>query len=136
MKYLLILISIVAFNASASSLPSLGSTGTGSEVRTAAGATCKTGTQRTIVDVGMTHKSLTDTAVPQGIANPYYGVNMMPQDTGMVYARIVIPIGAKESRINCKRMYNLEIQRMQTENALLRKQLEQLRNSAVVVTVE
>lgn len=135
MKYLILLLALVAYNASAQ-LPSLGSTGTGSEVTTASGASCRTGTQRTTVDVGITSRSY-DNMGAQPI-NPHtsmYNINT-PQDTGMVYARIVIPIGAKKSQLDCSRMYDLELNRMKSENELLRQQLANLRNSAVVVTVE
>jgi hypothetical protein len=136
MKYLLILLSAIAFTASANNLPSLGSTGTGSEVTTASGASCRTGTQRTTVDMGITSKRYDDNSM--GNINPQAGLYNFntPQDTGMVYARIVIPIGAKKSQLDCSRMYNLELNRMKSENELLRQQLANLRNSAVIVTVE
>lgn len=137
MKYILILLVVFTFTTSANSLPSLGSTGTGSEVTTASGASCRSGTQRTIVDVGITSRSYNDTSPAINIRDPYYGNNFnMPQDKGMVYARIVVPLGAKKAQLDCKRMYNLELNRMKSENELLRQQLENLRNSAVIVTVD
>ena len=96
MKYLLILLSTIAFTASANNLPSLGSTGTGSEVTTASGASCRTGTQRTTVDMGITSKQYSND--PMANINPHAGLYSYnaPQDTGMVYARIVIPYWSKE----------------------------------------
>jgi hypothetical protein len=144
MKYLsilmpLILVSVASFDASANSLPSLGSTGSGSEVTTASGASCRSGTQRTILDFGVTAKSYNNNDNTSVIINdPYanrYSSNI-PQDKGMVYARIVVPLGAKSSQINCKRMYNLELSRMKTENELLRRQVEQMRNAAVTVSID
>lgn len=135
MKYLILLLSVLSFNIFAD-IPSLGSTGSGSEVRTAAGASCKEGTQRTIVDAGVMSRSYTDDNDVTQIQNPYYNSFNQPQSKGTVYLRITIPLGAKKNRIDCRRMYNLELTRMQSENEILRKQIEELKNSAVILTVQ
>ena len=134
MRYLLATIALILSTSAFASIPSLGSTGSGSEVRTAAGSTCKSGTQRTTFDAGVVSRNFN--SMQQDNLNPFGFVSQMPQETGMVYARVTIPLGAKKDRLDCTRMYNLELERMQDENALLRQQLESLRNSAVVVSVE
>ncbi len=134
MKYIVAVFALILSTSAFASLPSLGSTGSGSEVRTAAGSTCKSGTQRTTIDAGVVSRDFN--SMQQDSLNPFGFVNQMPQETGMVYARVTIPLGAKKNRLDCNRMYNLELERMQDENTLLRQQLEALRNSAVVVSVE
>lgn len=50
-----------------------------------------------------------------------------PRDVG-VYARIVIPLGAKaKSRIDCNELYQLELTKKRLEVMKLEKELEQLR---------
>ena len=50
-----------------------------------------------------------------------------PRDVG-VYARIVIPLGAKpKERIDCNRLFELELRKKQLEVMKLERELEQLR---------
>jgi hypothetical protein len=76
-----------------------------------------------------------------GILNengPYdsYGLNGLPpgydnndfvRDVG-VYGRITIPIGAPKERINCNRLYVLELERRELELQKLRQEIANLRN--------
>ena len=116
------------------SLPALGQTGSASEVRTASGASCTTGTQRTIVDAGVVSRSFD--GIQQNINPVFGGFGGIPQESGLAYVRVTVPLGAKKGRLDCTRMYNLELDRMKNENALLKAQIEQLRNAAVVVNVD
>ena len=135
MKYVIaIMLSCFTMVASAQ-MPGVGNTGSGSEVTTASGASCRSGTQRTIVDFGVMSKSYNDSPMQQQ-HNPYYGGMQQAQDKGMVYARVTIPLGAKKGRVNCNRMYNLEIDRMKNENEILRRQIEQMQNAAIVISVD
>lgn len=61
--------------------------------------------------------------------NPYdlNSMNDSSIDTG-VYARIVIPLGARpKSRINCDNLYQLELRKKQLEVMRLEQELKQLR---------
>lgn len=135
MKYLIAVMLTCFTLTTYAQMPGVGSTGSGSEVTTASGASCRSGTQRTIVDFGVMSKSYNETSMQQQ-HNPYYGGMQQAQDKGMVYARVTIPIGAKKGRVDCNRMYNLEINRMKNENELLRRQLEQMQNAAIVISVD
>lgn len=57
----------------------------------------------------------------------YFNDNTRGGDVG-VYARIVIPLGAKaKQRINCNELYELELRRKRLEVMKLERELEQLR---------
>jgi hypothetical protein len=56
-----------------------------------------------------------------------FGLQDSPRDVG-VYARIVIPLGAKpKERIDCNRLFELELRKKQLEVMKLERELEQLR---------
>ena len=56
-----------------------------------------------------------------------FGINDSPRDVG-VYARIVIPLGDKpKNRIDCNRLFELELRRKELEVMKLERELEQLR---------
>jgi len=138
MKYLVAaLLSCLTMIASAQ-MPGVGNTGSGSEVTTASGASCRSGTQRTMVDFGVLSKSYNKSSPIQDQQqfNPYHGGLHGDQEKGMVYARVTIPLGAKKGRIDCNHMYNLEIERMKNENELLRRQLKKMQDAAIVVSVD
>jgi hypothetical protein len=44
--------------------------------------------------------------------------------TGMLYGRVTIPLGKKPKRIDCSRVYELEIERLQAEVAMLKMAAE------------
>jgi len=137
MKYLIAIMLTCFTLTTYASMPGVGSTGQGSEVTTASGASCRSGSIGTTVDFGIMSKSYQDNPMAnQTINNPYYGGMNQAQDTGMAYARVTIPLGAKKSRINCNRMYDLEIGRMKNENEILRRQIEQMKASAIVISID
>ena len=43
------------------------------------------------------------------------------------YARLVIPLGQQPDRLDCKRLYNLEVDRLTSEVQALREQLKYAR---------
>lgn len=45
-------------------------------------------------------------------------------DAGSVYGRVVIPLGATGTRLDCRKLYELEIQRLQMEVRLLKAGLD------------
>lgn len=59
-------------------------------------------------------------------SGPYVDVGMIGSEdvfdrsTGALYGRIVFPLGKKRRRIDCNRLYELEIERMRLELELLR----------------
>lgn len=55
-----------------------------------------------------------------------YNQEGVVKDVG-VYARIIIPIGAPKKRLDCNRLYELEIQRQRIEVMKLRQELQNLR---------
>lgn len=60
-------------------------------------------------------------------SDSYFNDNTSGGDVG-VYARIVIPLGAKaKQRINCNELYELELRRKRLEVMKLERELEQLR---------
>lgn len=59
--------------------------------------------------------------------NNYFNDNR-PGDVG-VYARIIIPLGKRvKNRVDCNRLYELELQKKQLEVMKLERELEQLRS--------
>lgn len=52
--------------------------------------------------------------------------NDFMRDVG-VYARITIPIGAPKERLNCNKLYKLELERRALEVAKLKAEVQQLR---------
>lgn len=73
-----------------------------------------------------------------GIINqqsPYdnlYGVNQYPDSNGIikdvgVYAKINIPIGAPKGRIDCVKLYEIELEKQRLELQQLRQELDNLR---------
>lgn len=55
------------------------------------------------------------------------GLILLPADRGneaLVYVRVTVPIGKRPGRIDCSRLYELEIARLKRENELLRMAAE------------
>lgn len=76
------------------------------EIRAADGTTCKSSmaANDAYLDVG-------------GIGSQGAGGTF---DSGSVYARVVVPLGEKPRRLDCTSLYQLEIQRLQSELQLVR----------------
>jgi len=84
----------------------------GDEIRSRDGTTCRQGTHATpVFDSGISSQQ------PQQFAN-YLGsgfIQTQPSQSMGVYARIVIPFGKDTERVDCTKLYALEIERLQLE---------------------
>ena len=95
-------------------------TGPGGEdsVEAASGARCRqsiNGNQG-YVDIGASASHSSGRTDPYG----FYGGSQGSGDQALGYARVTIPLGRKPTRIDCNRLYELEIERMRQEIELLK----------------
>ena len=66
-----------------------------------------------------------DLGIAGGDLNTYYGPSTSSSPQSAVgYARVIIPIGKTPRRLDCSRLYDLEIQRLRAEIELLKIGLE------------
>ena len=66
--------------------------------------------------------------IDKGEYDPVYDYNTDTETDVGVYARITIPLGKRvKSRIDCNRLYELELRKKQLEVHKLEKELQQLR---------
>ena len=66
-----------------------------------------------------------DLGVAGGDLNTYYSTDLDSRPQRAVgYARIIIPLGEAPRRLDCSRLYDLEIQRLKAEIEMLRIGLE------------
>lgn len=56
--------------------------------------------------------------------SPYRLYSTERDQRGMVYLRLTIPLGEKPERLDCTRLYEMELQRLREEIALLRMAAE------------
>lgn len=56
--------------------------------------------------------------------NSGYGNNSERPQSAVGYARIIIPLGEAPTRLNCARLYELEIQKLKAEIEMLKVGLE------------
>lgn len=99
----------------------------GDSVRARDGTTCTMGTHvGPTLDFGATasqNNNNTNSSAPPIIINTGSQLstsNLNGGDVG-VYARIVVPLGNEPDRLDCTRLYNLEIERLQIEIENLKK---------------
>lgn len=63
--------------------------------------------------------------------NPYYDPNTFDRDGFVrdvgVYGRIVIPIGAPKQRLDCAKLYEIELEKQRLELFKLKQEIQQLR---------
>lgn len=87
-------------------------------VETAGGTKCRQSinTNGAYVDLGVTASAASST--PRSAFPTFY--SNQPEDQGLVYLRLTMPLGKKPERIDCSRLYELEILRLQEEIKLLR----------------
>lgn len=93
----------------------------GDEVRARDGTSCRMGQHPTpVVDMGVSGGNN-----PYGMGNGYYAANQFGNQQQMraeVYGRIVIPLQVSGiERVDCNRLYELEVERLQIEIELLKK---------------
>lgn len=99
--------------------------GSGGEdsIETSSGTRCRQSINNNgaYLDVGMAASRSDDTA-----PDPYR-VGQVNRDSGteaLGYARMVVPIGKKPQRIDCSRLYEMELSRMKREIELLKMAAE------------
>ena len=57
-------------------------------------------------------------------SNYEYGNDEGPSQSAVAYARVIIPLGEAPTRLNCARLYELEIQKLKAEIEMLKVGLE------------
>jgi hypothetical protein len=65
-----------------------------------------------------------DFGVAGGDIDTYQGTGTPPKQGTIGYARIIIPLGASPKRLDCARLYDLEIARLKAEIQLLKTGLQ------------
>jgi len=66
-----------------------------------------------------------DFGVAGGDINTYTAPGTTPASQGTIgYARLIIPLGASPKRLDCSRLYDLEIARLKAEIQLLKTGLQ------------
>lgn len=96
----------------------------GDEIRARDGTMCRQGTHNgPTLDFGVTTgNSNTENPVGSSDSMPNQPslVTLSGQDLG-AYARVVIPLGEQPERVDCTKLYTLEIQRLEMELERLKK---------------
>lgn len=124
----------LSFNASALNIPSLSSSNNYDEFRTSNGMTCR--------------QSLSGTAqlqiggvVSQNDTNDYnnyhngYNNGFRDNNESGVFAQLVIPIGTRD-RIECKTLYDIEVEKQVLELQQLKAQVEMLKRQAALAGLQ
>ena len=65
-----------------------------------------------------------DFGVAGGDLSNYTSVSAPGSNSAIGYARIIVPLGASPKRLDCARLYDLEIERLKAEIAMLKVGLE------------
>ena len=96
--------------------------GSGGEdsVETAEGTRCRQSinSSGSYLDMGVTGRAAS--ALPQGAeVGPFLGYQQDRDREGLLYARVTIPLGKRPQRIDCTRLYELEIARLKQQVELL-----------------
>lgn len=100
--------------------------GSGGEdvIETSSGSRCRQSMNNngSYLDVGITASTSKPAPSLSGVLSPYeYStLNQNNGNNALGYARLIVPLGRKPSRIDCSRMYELEITRMKREIELLK----------------
>ena len=100
-------------------------TGPGGEdrVETGSGARCSqsVNSNGSYLDVGFAG---TTGAGGDFQSSPFLGSGDRNSSQGLGYARVTIPLGRRPARVDCTRLYEMELQRMQREIELLKMAAE------------
>lgn len=96
--------------------------GSGGEdsIETAEGTRCRQSINSSgaYADFGVSGRAASE--LPKSAVNgPLYGFQQDRDREGLVYARVTIPLGRKPQRIDCSRLYELEIARLRQQVELL-----------------
>ncbi|HVY52636.1 MAG TPA: hypothetical protein VHA07_13890 [Devosia sp.] len=65
-----------------------------------------------------------DFGVAGGDLSQGYGSSSAPPQSAIGYARIIVPLGESPRRLDCARLYDLEIQRLKAEIEMLKVGLQ------------
>lgn len=96
--------------------------GSGGEdsIETAEGTRCRQSinSSGTYLDMGVTGRA--SSPLPRDRAEvPFYAFQQDRDKEGLLYARVTIPLGKRPQRIDCSRLYELEIARLRQQVELL-----------------
>lgn len=61
-----------------------------------------------------------DLGVAGGDLNSYYNATAPNEQSAIGYARVIIPLGRAPQRLDCNRLYEMEIERLRAEIQLLK----------------
>jgi hypothetical protein len=92
-------------------------------VETSSGARCRQSMNNNggYLDIGLTANTSKPSTPPTGSLGPIlYNYNNNDGDQALGYARVTIPLGHRPARLDCSRMYELEIARMKREIEMLK----------------
>ena len=99
--------------------------GSGGEdtIETSSGTRCRQSMNSNsgYVDFGVAGS--TGSGIPQSQSSVFISINDRDKEA-LGYARVTIPLGKRPKRIDCSRVYELEIERLRQELALLRMNAE------------
>ena len=99
--------------------------GSGGEdtIETSSGTRCRQSMNSNsgYVDFGVAGS--TGSGIPQSQSGVFISINDRDKEA-LGYARVTIPLGKRPKRIDCSRVYELEIERLRQELALLRMNAE------------
>ncbi len=93
-------------------------------VQTTTGSTCRQSinSNGAYLDIGAAaNANETLEANTSNLANYY---NRDPERSGLVYIRVTIPLGKRPARIDCSRLYEMELARLRAELELLKMAAE------------
>lgn len=97
--------------------------GSGGEdsIETAEGTRCRQSINSSgpYADLGVAGRAASPQSDTPGATTPFYGYPGDRDREGLLYARITIPLGRKPQRIDCSRLYELEIARLKQQVELL-----------------
>jgi hypothetical protein len=103
-------------------------TGPGGEdvVETSDGARCRQSMNSSgaYMDVGLSASGSSRDSRGQGYILPGYGGDGGGSQQALGYARVTLPLGHRPQRLDCSRLYELEIARMKREIELLKMAAE------------
>jgi len=119
-----VLLSVLATAASAQGVylpPPPSGPGGEDTIETSSGARCRQSmnSNGAYLDVGMTARTTTG----DGRSGGFYANSQAGQEA-IGYARVTLPLGERPKRIDCSRLYELEIARMKREIELLKMAAE------------
>ncbi|MGL5306697.1 MAG: hypothetical protein ACRC9Y_11165 [Aeromonas veronii] len=127
-KGIALVIGLMCSGANAMSIPSMGSSNNYDEFRTSSGMTCR----QSLSGVAQFQMGGMVSSDDNNDYNDYssgYNRGNRNRDEKGIFAQIVIPIGTQD-RIECKTLYDIEVEKQYIELKQLKAQLEMLKKQA------